>query len=85
MFLIACVRQTSVIADDLIYLCAISDPPMVGIHDQRTLVNKTRTPLQDLVVLGGLIRISATDGSVTVRAAAPVRMINTLDHRLEIK
>ena len=59
------------------YLHAISDPPMVGIHDQRTLVNKTRTPLQDPVVLGGLIKISATDGSVTTRAAAPVRC-NTL-------
>jgi hypothetical protein len=82
---IACVRQTSAIADDLIYLHTISDPPMVGIHDQRTLVNKTRTPLQGPVVLGGLIEISATDGSVTARAAAPVRMINTLDHHLEIK
>jgi hypothetical protein len=85
MFSIACVRQTSTKADDLIYLCAISDLPMVGIHDQRTLVNKTRMPLQDLVDLGGLIRISATDGSVTARAAAPVRIINTLDHCLEIK
>jgi hypothetical protein len=85
MFLTACIRQTSAIADNLIYLCVISDPPMVGIHDQRTLVNKTRTPLQDLVVLGGLIRISATDGSVTARAATPIRMINTLDHCLEIK
>jgi hypothetical protein len=82
MFSIACVRQTSTIADNLIYLCAI---PMVGIHDQRTLVNKTRTPLQDPVVLGGLIKISTTDRSVTTRAAAPVHMINTLDHRLEIK
>jgi hypothetical protein len=85
MFSTACVRQTSAIADDLIYLRAISDPPMVGIHDQRALVNKTGMPLQDLVVLGGLIRISATDRSVTVRAAAPVRMINALDHHLEIK
>jgi hypothetical protein len=85
MFSIACVRQTSAIADDLIYLRAISDPPMVGIHDQRTLVNKTRMPLQDPVVLGGLIKISTTDGSVTVRAATPICMINTLDHRLEIK
>jgi hypothetical protein len=85
MFLTACFRQTSMIVNDLIYLCTISDPPMVGIHNQRTLVNKTRMPLQDLVVLGGLIRISATDGSVIVRAAAPVRMINTLDHHLEIK
>jgi hypothetical protein len=71
--------------DDLIYLCTISNLPMVGIHNQRVLVNKTGTPLQDLVILGGLIRISATDGSVTVRAAAPVCMINALDHRLEIK
>jgi hypothetical protein len=85
MFSIACVRQTSMIADNLIYLRVISDPPMVGIHDQRTLVDKTRMPLQDPVILGGLIKISATDGSVTTRAAAPVRRINTLDHRLEIK
>jgi hypothetical protein len=85
MFLTACIRQTFAIADDLIYLCAISDLPMVGIHDQRTLVNKTRMPLQDLVILGGLIRISATDGSVTARAATPISMINTLDHHLEIK
>jgi hypothetical protein len=72
MFSIACIRQTSTIADDLIYLRTISDPPMVDIHNQRTLVNKTRTPLQDPVVLGGLTKISATDGSVTVRAVAPV-------------
>jgi hypothetical protein len=85
MFSTACVKQTSAIVDDLIYLRMISDPPMVGIHNQRVLVNKTETPLQDLVVLGGLIRISATDGSVTARAAAPICMINTLDHHLEIK
>ena len=82
MFSIACIRQTSAIADGLIYPCVISDPPMEGIQDQKTLVNKTRTPLQDLVVLGGLIMISATDGSVTVRAITLVHAIGTLDHCL---
>ena len=85
MFSTACIRQTSMIADDLIYLRMINNLPMVGIHNQKALVNKTGTPLQDLVVLGGLIRISATDRSVTTRATAPIHMIDTLDHCLERK
>ena len=38
--------------------------------------------LQDLVVLGGLIQISATDRSVTARATALVHLINPLDQDL---
>jgi len=60
----------------------ISDPLMEGIQDQKILVNKTRTPLQDLVVLGGLIMIPATDGSVTVRVITLVYAIGALDHCL---
>jgi len=61
----------------------INDLPMVGIQDQKILVNKTGTPLQDLVILGGLIRISVTDGSVTARVTAPVCVVDALDHCLE--
>jgi len=60
----------------------ISDPLMEGIQDQKSLVSKTRTPLQDPVVLGGLIMIPATGGSVTTRAITLVYAIGTLDHCL---
>ena len=61
-----------------IYLHATSDPPMVGIQDQRNLVKVTRMLLQDLVVLGGPIQIPITEGPAT----ALVHLINTLDQGL---
>jgi len=82
MFSTVCDRQTSMIVDGLIYLRAINDLPMAGTQDQKILVNVTRMLLQDLVVLGGPIWISVTDGTLIAGVTAPVHLVD-LDQYLE--